>query len=550
MTAAGCSGPFSASHSANKAAWIWAAPLRHPRETRFLRFELGFDVAAACSLRFHVTADQRFQLSLDGESLAYGPDRSGVGHWAVSTYEVSLDAGQHAFSVLAWCIEDLALAQPALERPPVPPMAQASWRGGFLLHAEGEWAAQLDTGVAPWTVQDLTGAVGLERKGGLAHHDIGPSFMIAMYAWERPCAEAAPVVVQPPLDEGVHGVIRPGWTLLQGSDLPEQLRSDFTGGSIRALRSSWDDGPFQSSELSSPGVQEWNALLAGNELELAAGTATTLIWDFEQYVCGYPRLEWSGGQGARLEVEWAESLYHSSGGAPVTANAHKGQRDAIAGKVWLGFGDVFVASGSPDAVSPGIWWRSGRFIRLRVRVGEEPLRLRRLAVLTTCYPSRRSCTWASSDPGWDSLHPLLHDGLEACAHETWVDCPYYEQMMYVGDTALHALSNYTCYRDSRLTRRAIELFDRSREHSRWGFPAERYPSGWRQESPTFALIWVWMLRDFALWQDDPDFLRLRLPGMRQLLESFLGLRGLLMQAQRERDDGCWSACPAGRLSTG
>ena len=36
-----------------------------------------------------------------------------------------------------------------------------------------------------------------------------------------------------------------------------------------------------------------------------------------------------------------------------------------------------------------------------------------------------------------------------CAHETYMDCPYYEQMMYVGDTRLEVLTTYAISRDDR-----------------------------------------------------------------------------------------------------
>jgi hypothetical protein len=46
-----------------------------------------------------------------------------------------------------------------------------------------------------------------------------------------------------------------------------------------------------------------------------------------------------------------------------------------------------------------------------------------------------------------------------------------------------------------------------------------FPASDRQESATFAMIWPWMLHDYALWRDDAAWLRQRLPGMRALLEA-------------------------------
>jgi hypothetical protein len=105
-------------------------------------------------------------------------------------------------------------------------------------------------------------------------------------------------------------------------------------------------------------------------------------------------------------------------------------------------------------------------------------------------------------------------------------------MMYVGDTRLHCLSNYVGYTDARLSRSSIEQFDHSRSGSLEGFVAERYPSDWRQDSSTYALMWPWMVRDYMMWCDDPEFVRLSACGVRPMLERFLAIRredGLLGQ---------------------
>ncbi len=103
-------------------------------------------------------------------------------------------------------------------------------------------------------------------------------------------------------------------------------------------------------------------------------------------------------------------------------------------------------------------------------------------------------------------------------HDVFVDCPYYEQMMYVADTRIQMLLAYVFAGDDRLSRRGMELFDLSRGRS--GYPTTmRHPSFERQESATFAMIWPWMLHDFALWRDDGAWLRQRLPGMRALMEA-------------------------------
>ena len=54
-----------------------------------LRFRKQFETAAS-PVRIHVSADERFELFLDGNRIARGPDRSDVEHWAYATYDLRL----------------------------------------------------------------------------------------------------------------------------------------------------------------------------------------------------------------------------------------------------------------------------------------------------------------------------------------------------------------------------------------------------------------------------------------------------------------------------
>ncbi|MCC5842189.1 MAG: hypothetical protein JJT96_18885 [Opitutales bacterium] len=523
-------GNIRAGHPAERAPWIWA-PSRKGDETAFLRFSHRFAWEGG-PLVLHLTADHRYQFFLNGELLSCGPDRSDVAHWAVTTLEIELPAGHHEIVLFAWYIaEDAAAsrmdpkhAEGDLARPN-PPMAQMSHRAGLLLAGgDGVLPALLDTGRAAWRVADLTEAVMLTGPQNLGYHDIGPAFAFDMACWQNLARkdEPAQVVARPPVYNH-HGIRNPGWVLC-GTDLPEQRRLHESPGRIRAVRPLADDDALWQE---SPEVEAapWNRLLqSGETLTLPPRTRLEVIWDLDKYECGYPDLGWSGGAGAEITCDWAESFFEVPPGEHLDAECPRGHRDAITGKRWLGFGDHFIASGAEDETSPALWWRAGRYLRLRFITADAPLRLQRVGILTTGYPFHREAAWTSSDGEWDALIPLLARGLELNAHEIWADCPYYEQMMYVGDNLMHALSNYVAYRDDRLSRRTLELLDWSRAGSRGGLVAERYPAGWRQEATTFAMLFPAMLRNYLYWRDDPAFVRERLPGMRQLIESLLVLR--------------------------
>ncbi len=118
--------------------------------------------------------------------------------------------------------------------------------------------------------------------------------------------------------------------------------------------------------------------------------------------------------------------------------------------------------------------------------------------------------------------------MQMCAHETYMDCPYYEELMYAGDTRLELLTTYVMTRDDRLPRKALRMFDAS--HLPSGLTQARYPSCVMQIIAPFALWWAAMVRDYALWRDDRGFVEQLMPGVHATLEAFrrfLGPDGLI-----------------------
>ena len=507
-------------HPAEHGSWVWH-PAKRATETAVLRFRLRFTLAQAATPLLHVTADQRFQLRCDGRAITFGPDRCDLEHWTVQSVALELAAGEHELEALAWFITEPDGSQ----QPPgtaVPPMAQVTSRGGFLLCAEGIDAAVLNTGEAAWTVENLTPFVAMARPNIPGYHDIGPSFTYDLERWPAGEPQAVAVVL-PPLQANGTGVRRPGWCLYPAA-MPEQERAPWSGGRARAVRAHFDDAPLTAADCAAPEIAGWQALFDGSApLTVPANTAVTVLWDLDNYFCGYPTADLEGGRGALLELSWAEALYEEPSTAEVNGQSYKGNRDEIIDKVFVGIEDRWQVGAQPPPELPALWWRAGRYVRLRVRTAETPLTLKRVGMVTTGFPLGAASTWQSSDAEWDRLMPLFERAFRCAGHETWTDTPYYEQMCYVGDNVLTALANYAVFDDPRLSRRSVQLFDWSRGRS--GFVAERYPSGWRQECLPFALLWVTMVRDYTWWRDEPAFVKGLLPGVRSLLAEFDGLAG-------------------------
>ncbi len=491
------------------ASWIWHPDFANPKapahadffaggwkEPVLLRFRKDFDASSA-PLRIHVSADERFELFLDGDRIARGPDRSDVQHWRYSTYEIDLTPGHHRLEAVAWSIG------------PYAPVAQISWRGGFILKAEGDYDRQLTTGKAAWEVARLEGCSftpGVFFVGAqLTVKDSGAQWKDGDYV--------KAVVVRGPLHENEVGEVAAGWQLYP-TRLPDQLDRQIQVGKAMALGHGAlsKKDVITDAEARDPGLPNWQKLISGaQELTVPANTEEFLLWDLGNYYCAYPFCEVSGGADARLAWSWAESLYLPNSNA-------KGQRDQFIGKNFRGMTDTFVAGGGPHKEFTTLWWRAGRWCLLSIKTGAAPLTIHRLALDENRYPYENEGSFDAGDPDLSSVIALATRGIQMCAHETYMDCPFYEQLMYDGDSRLEMLTTGVMTRDDRLIKQAIELLDFSRRN--WGFVNERYPTFLPQNSPTFSLIWALMLHDFVWWHNDPAFVKARAIGLRSMLEEF------------------------------
>jgi dTDP-L-rhamnose 4-epimerase len=140
-----------------------------------------------------------------------------------------------------------------------------------------------------------------------------------------------------------------------------------------------------------------------------------------------------------------------------------------------------------------------------------------LGFTETRYPYQDLSRFDSDDERLVRVKRLAFRTLQQCSHETTMDCPFYEQLQYAGDTRIQCLVAYLATGDDRLARQALLAFDRSR--SPRGLTTSRYPSRIRQTIPPFSLWWIAMVHDFALWRGDLDFVRTLMPGVRAVLDA-------------------------------
>jgi hypothetical protein len=480
------------------ASWIRTAGTGGRAAGVFL-FRKSVDLPAVPS-RFvvHVSADQRYELFVNGQRMATGPARGDLDHWRFETVDISskLTAGRNVLAAVVWNFGGDA------------PMAQISFETGFLMQGDGEAEAVVNTGKTWKSIANpAITPLPIDRQAIKYQYFVGgPGEVVDAstypWGWEQPAfddtAWTAADAISPASPRGARD--SPSrWFLVPRAiplmeDTPERLE--------KVVRSAGGAVP--------PGVLDGSA-----KWTIAPHSRVTTLLDRGHLTSAYPEVVASGGRGASMSLTYTEALHDPNAHGP---GGDKGNRNETTGKVVTGLADRFLPDGGSQRLFSSLWWRTFRYLEVTVETADEPLTVEAIRARFSAYPFHQRASFDSSDP---ALHRIFDVGWRTarlCAHETYMDTPYWEQLQYVGDTRIQALVSLYAGGDDRLVKNAIELFDESRTPD--GITQSRYPGALPQFIPPFSLFWIGMMHDLWWYAGDRAFLAPYLHGARGVLDWF------------------------------
>lgn len=502
----------------------WISLSAHPQDDLgVFGFRVKLDLSEVPkTLPIHVSADQRYKLYVNGEMVIFGPQRGDEKHWFYETVDLApfLREGENWISAFVWNFGRWApMAQHTvrtgfvfcLAPPPLAGMDRAREEEGAggggqdfsdVLNTPGEWQVMRIPG---WDFEMMHSNI------GEFYIDVGPGEIIDgrtyPWGWDRGSSPPTPVgMVRAPEEEGAGGWRSPNvicqaeergasgggtpWMLIPRSiplmnyearPAPPAVRTGFVGDQLAAM----------FSEHGSPfGKLGPNALKCN--LRLAPGQS--ILLDFGEVICAFPKPLIGGPAGAVVTVTYAESLWQ--------ADNSKGDRNDVTDKEVRGYQDKFVVDGEVHSYEP-LWWRTFRYLKLEcdpeyvVPPGWNPPLLYEVHAIETGYPLQVESSFTADDPWVERIWDVSIRTAKRCAGETYFDCPYYEQLQYVGDTRIQALIGYYLGHDRALQRNAVETLGWSIMDN--GLTQSRYPSRQAQVIPPFSLWWVMMLHDQMLY---------------------------------------------------
>jgi hypothetical protein len=466
------------------AVWIWKENKRPAdKEMCFFRKEFNLDaIPARCQIK--VSADTYYILYLNGNAVSRGPGKGDRyrKYFDILDIEPYLQKGRNVIAAkVVYFGDDYAMAA-LLEAGPLSRVTSS--RGGFFLEE-----TDTDLGISTNTHWQAYSGGGVDFVSCVSAKYTG--YMEAVDLNEYPKAFAE-------IDCSSRG-----WQLAEkvaGKD------HEITGGLVNLWVPEENPLPPQYNKEISPvavkrscGDVNWEALIDGKEdLELPAGGPYWVEIDMGELTTAFVGFEIDSMGERTVELTYAESYYKTN----KDGSLRKEIRDDEKGSLFVGETDsITLASGYNKYET--MFFRTLRFLRIDFGPSQFPIKVKKLSFTETGYPLDVTGEWKSDLPVWQKMWDISLTTLKRCMHETYEDCPYYEQMQYTMDTFLQTVYTYQVSSDDRMARKAIYDFHSTLMPN--GLLTCNAPSKFIQIIPGFNLYWIDMLYHHYIYYGDAEF---------------------------------------------
>ncbi len=270
---------------------------------------------------------------------------------------------------------------------------------------------------------------------------------------------------------------------------------------------------------------EWDSMLAGNgTVTILPNSREVVEIDAGELMTGFLKLVVTVGKGSTIKLLQSESyvIPQKSNDPNVKLPPKKGNRlDHVNGYL-EGKTDTYKVAGLgkdyDEEVYEPFWFRTFRFIRLEIATADEPLTIKSFDYLETGYPLEVKTWVKTSDESMKAIWDISERSLIRCMHETYMDCPFYEQLQYAMDTRSQILYTYMISADDRLARKCFEDFSRSQHYD--GMISCCYPSYAYTVIPGFSIYYIMMLYDHMMYFGDRELINFYLPTVDGILGYF------------------------------
>lgn len=480
------------------------------RQPRIIAFRKRFTLEAMPEkLELQLTANSRYKLYLNGQFVQAGPQKGTTEYAYMDTAEVAafLTEGENVIAV-----EVLRYPEARDQRN------DSLYHSIFpCLYVAGHEALE---GRSGWKCRP-------EQEIQLLGEPFRPA---PIHAMEQVTASAELAGWKlPGYDDSAWTDVKPYTVLETGkpevpfytkpSTIPHQHHSDERFKAVVCVRESAD--PQQTA-------CQWNELLQkAAPLEIPANSTQIVELDAGELECGYLQFSLNGGANAKIVMIPAECYVYpqpprQTPRGPMPIAPKKGDRTDWQNGVLTGIRHSYQAAGYGTADRAeeyeSYWFMTFRYLRLEITTADQPLCIKDLHYRTTGYPLQVRTHATASDESFAPIWDICERTLRRCMHETYMDCPYYEQLQYGMDSRSEILFTYQASADDRLARQCMEAFRCTQRSD--GMIRASAPTTVPNIIPGFSIYYILMVHDHMMYFGDKALVRHHMNCIDGILEFF------------------------------
>ncbi len=475
------------------AEWI-SVPGTSPSAYGVYLFRKSFETnVIPSSFPVYVSGDNRYKLYVNEKLVSQGPARCDIEHWNFEVVDLApyLKAGRNIVSAKVWNEGDKKAE------------AQISFRTGFILQGANDETSVLNTNTTWKCLRDSSYSI-LQTGRVWGYSVVPPNEHIDMHfhvkGWEKVSYDDNHWL---PAQKGSRGTpkktigidIGKTWRLVP-STLPQMEMAYQRFGKVRKTEGVAPASSFPAEKA---------------EIRIPAQTKASILLDQTYLTNAYPTLAFRGGNNSTIRLTYAEALYN---------RFTKGNRNEVEGKTMMGRTDILISDGSDGQSFTALSYRTFRYVNIEVETKDTPLVIEDIYSTFTGFPFQLQAKLETDNAELGKILEIGWRTARLCAVDTYMDCPFYEQLQYIGDTRIQALVSLYNSGDDRLMKSMLSNVDYSRQPE--GITLSRYPTANPQIIPTFSMWYIGMLHDYMRYGGDEKFILDKLAGERQIMNYFKG----------------------------
>lgn len=491
--------------------WIWVPEwnLEDKDNTRLVYFRKVIEITAEpISAKVDITADSRYKLYVNGQLVQFGPSKGDNQIWFCDSVDIAdyLKKGKNTICVIVLRYpEDKKKGNHSIFRTAVPSLYMKgkctdALGHTYTLSSDSSWKCFVDRQFR--IIQEEIGFAPLMIHEEYYGNKDNQHWMCEDFSdeyWDD---------AKPYKNIEVHGAVSPG--NLHPRTIPFMYRKKRNFAGIMDIKKSIHR------------EKAWKCLLNGEaKIIIPANTEEIVEFDAGEEMTGFLKLQVSGGKDSVIEILQSEG-YVLDGFVGAAKMPLKGDRTDKEHGHLDGYTDIYHVAGlgtnEKTEVYEPFWFRTFRFIQLKIKTGDQPLVVHSFDYEETGYPLEVETEVKTSDESLKDIWEISERTLRRCMHETYMDCPFYEQLQYAMDARQEILYTYAISADDRLARKCMDDFRRSQRYD--GLINCCYPNCNPNVIPGFSIYYVMMVYDHMMYFGDKELIRYHMPAIERILDFF------------------------------